>query len=89
MLKVVRVFGNSMDSSDVQPSKIPIGRVFCVFGRLIDLSEVQYMNAFRPSDLTDGGRTMVSNWLMCLQIYAGTVCTLSPKTKEVMVELVL
>ena len=86
---VVRVAGNSIDSNEVQPSKKLTGRVFCVTGRLIDLSFEQYIKAACPRDFTEGGRTMVSSKFMFLQIYAGTVSTPSAKVNEVTCEVVL
>ena len=47
---VVRVSGSSMDSNEVHPSKKLVGRVFCVTGRLMDLSEVQFANAKVPNE---------------------------------------
>ena len=86
---VVNVAGRWMESNAEQPSKKLTGSVFWVTGRLMYLSEEQYWNAYIPSDLTDGGNTIVSSRLMFLQIYHGTVSTWSPKVKEVTLELVL
>ena len=46
---VVKVAGSSIVSKAIQPSKKLCGKVFCVTGRLIDLSEVQYWKAYWPS----------------------------------------
>ena len=88
-LMVVKVAGSSIDSSEEQPSKKLVGKVFCVTGRLMDLSDVQYWKAFWPKDLTEGGRTIVSSLLMFLHIYQGTACTPSAKVNEVICEFVL
>ena len=58
---VVNVVGSSIDSSEEQPSKKLVGSVFCVTGRLMDLSDVQPKNAYSPSEDTEGGNTIVSN----------------------------
>ncbi len=65
---VVKVAGNSIDSNEVQPSKKLTGSVFCVTGRLIDLSFEQYINAHSPSERTDDGSTIVSSKFMFLQM---------------------
>ena len=86
---VVKVAGSSIVSKAIQPSKKLCGKVFCVTGRLIDLSDVQFWNAFVPSLYTDGGSTTVSSLFIFLQIYAGTSSTFGPKVKEVTLESVL
>ena len=58
---VVKVAGSSIDSKPEQPSKILVGKVFCVAGRLIDLRLVQNANAYVPSEDTDAGSTIVSS----------------------------
>ena len=77
------------ESKAVHPSSTLTESVVIPCGNSIALSEVQYMKALRPTDVTDGGRMTSSSRLMFLQIYQGTVLTLSPKVKEVTLELVL